>query len=102
MATKKKDPDATLDYGFNWNAPSPQGPYLEPGDTITNSTWTLEDPPDNALVIGATSIDDTTHTVTIVWLSAGTIGNVYKLANHITTAAGRTDERSLSIEIKEM
>jgi hypothetical protein len=97
LTFKLKDPDAILDYGFNWQAE--EDPYLEQGDSIATSTWSVA-APDNNLTIGSSSID-TTQTITIVWISAGTLGVVYTLTNQITTAAGRTDNRSMFIEIKQ-
>lgn len=34
-----------------------------------------------------------------VWLSGGTTGAVYSVANRVTTSAGRIDERTLTIRV---
>lgn len=89
-----KDPDATLDYEFDWAAPPPLGPWLPDGDTITASTWAVPE--------GITKASDShTDTTTTIWLSGGTAGASYKLTNHITTAAGRIDDRSRYITVKD-
>lgn len=80
-----KDPNAILDYENDWSA------WLD-GDTITASTWTAP------TGITATTSSNTTTTAT-VWLSGGTIGETYKVVNHITTTAGRQDDRSLVIRM---
>lgn len=80
-----KDPAAVLDYGLDWSE------WLPDGDTIAASTWTVP--------TGLTVDSDTFNDVhTTVWLSGGTAGQVYQVVNQITTAEGRTDERTLVIQ----
>lgn len=82
-----KDPSAMLDYGVDWT------PFLG-DDTISTSTWTVP--------TGITSSNESqTSTTTTIWLSGGTAGAVYALINRITTAAGRTDERTLRVKIED-
>jgi len=88
-----KDPDAVLDYTVDWTA------WLPSGDTITASTFTVNSDADNAVVVDDQLND--AHTTT-VWLSGGVAGQKYTVTNHITTAAGRQDDRSLTITIKEL
>lgn len=86
ITTIEKDPDANLDYGFLW------GKWLGT-DTIVQSTWIVPD--------GLTSINSTfTSNTTIVWVSGGILGQTYTITNRITTAAGRTDDRSITLYIK--
>jgi hypothetical protein len=81
-----KDPSAVLDYGCDWTD------WLA-GDTISISAWVIP--------AGLTEEDSgKTDTLTTVWLSGGTLGNRYTITNTITTAGGRTDERSLILVIK--
>ena len=84
----KKDPDAILDWVWDWNE------WLDDGETITNSQFIT--------TVGLTidSIANTTKTAT-VWLSGGTAGQVYQVTNRITTTAGRTDDRSITIRVTE-
>lgn len=88
MARYLKDPNAVLDYGFDWGTDGWLG-----ADTIATSTWTVP--------AGLTS-EATTNTATTatVWLSGGTAGQVYEVTNRIVTAAGRTDERSFTIRVE--
>lgn len=91
MPTMKHDPDAVLDYGIDWK------PWLVSGDTITTSSWEISEG-DGALAIDSEFSDS--H-VAGVWLSGGNNGVKYKVTNHIMTAAGREDDRSLTILVQE-
>jgi hypothetical protein len=95
VQTFRKDPDATLDYGFDWEAPADEGgPYLESAETISASVWTVPD--------GLTEVsDEADDTTTKVWISGGTAGNSYTVSNKITTSEGRIDERSFVIIVGE-
>lgn len=86
MTQYLKDPDAILDYVFDWS------PYLEAGETITDKTVTV----DAGLTLDSHSVDDSSVTV---WLSGGTVRTTYKVACLITTSAGRTDERTMTIKV---
>lgn len=88
--TFRKDPDAKLDYGIDWNTDG----YLATGETISASTWTVP--------TGITEVSsEFSGTVTKIWLSGGTAGETYTIANRITTTAGRIDERSFDIVVEE-
>ena len=83
-----KDPSAVLDYVFDWTG------WLATGETITDHTITA----DPGIVV-----DSSTENAGIVtvWLSGGTAGENYKVACLIVTSAGRTDERTINIQIQE-
>ena len=83
-----KDPNARLDYGFDWAA------WLGT-DTITASTWAV-DPSGPTL-----SSQTFSTTRTTVWVAGGAAGTSYKITNHITTAAGREDDRTFKLKVKE-
>jgi len=89
MALIIKDPAATLDYQRDW------GPWLATvDDSIDTSTWTVP--------TGITKTDESNTTTTAtVWLSGGTAGQSYSVTNRIVTAGGRTDERSIQIDVRE-
>ena len=84
-----KDPDAVLDYTLDWTK------WLdEVGDTIETSTWIVP--------AGLTKVTETnTAKLATVWLSGGTVGENYTVTNRITTAAGRADDRSITIRVRE-
>lgn len=82
----EKDPDAILDYQINWAT------WLST-DTIGTSTWTVP--------TGITKVSDTNTTTTAtIWLSGGTADTDYRLVNRITTANGRTEERSIWVKVR--
>lgn len=81
-----KDPDEVLDYVRDWSA-------ILGDDTIATSTWVVPS--------GITKNSDTnTTTTTTVWLSGGTLGEDYALVNRITTAGGRTLDKTLTFMIR--
>lgn len=82
-----QDPDANLDYIWDWSD------WLAPGETISSSVFTVS----AGLDLGTTSSTLATATA---WLSGGEPGTPYLVANRITTSAGRIDERSITIRIK--
>ena len=81
-----KDPDAVLDYEFDWSA------WLG-ADTIVSHT---------ATVTGATRDSSANSTTAVtVWVSAGTAGTTATVACRIVTTAGRTDERTITLNIRQ-
>jgi hypothetical protein len=84
-----KDPQAQLDYLIDWAA------WLG-ADTIATSTWVSSDP--TVLVV---EIETNTPTTATVWLSGGVDRERYTVTNTITTVGGRTDERTISVRIKQ-
>lgn len=85
-----KDPDATLDYSFDW------GPWLM-NDTIATSTWTINT---SGLSVVPAS-ESFTDTVTTMFLTGGAVNEKYVVTNTITTAGSRTDERSILIRVRD-
>jgi hypothetical protein len=82
----RKDPDAVLDYAVDWSH------WLD-DDTIDASEWVVPD--------GIEKDSDTnTTTIATVWLSGGTLGATYTLVNHITTAAGRENDQTITIKVR--
>ena len=83
-----KDPGAKLDYHFDWIN------WLEPGETITASTFDVT----AGITVESTEMVTTNTTV---WLSGGRGGQNYQITNRITTSAGRVDERSIIIRVRD-
>jgi hypothetical protein len=89
MAVYKKDPNATLDYTFDW------APYLTPiADTIASATFVFD------AALTKVSQSNTTMTAT-AYMSGGTLGEKHTLTCRIVTAGGRTDDRSITLLIVE-
>lgn len=91
MSFKKqyeKDPDAVLDYGIDW------ADWVPSSDSIVSSSWSAP----VGITVDSDSLNDT---VCVVWLSGGTVGQIYEVTCHITTDDGREDDRSLLIKVVE-
>ena len=81
-----KDPDAVLDYEFDWSD------WLASGEAISSHTVTVAS--------GLTKDSDTeSGGVVTIWLSGGTAGTTYTVACKIVTDGGRTDERTVEIRV---
>ena len=85
--TFTKDPNAVLDYSIDWTR------WLA-GDQIATSEWIVPS--------GLTKMADSkTSTSATAWISDGSVGQSYTVTNRITTAAGRTEDRSFTIRVEE-
>ncbi len=96
-----KDPDAVLDYKIDFAAltnGNGDTDWLDTDNTETISSKTV------TVETGITKDSDTlgdTNTSVVIWLSGGTAGNDYSVACEIVTSAGRTDERTITIQVRE-
>lgn len=90
---KIKDPDAKLDYPFDWRPKSNgngDSDWLAPDEEIVSYVITADE--------GITIISDSQNNgIVTVWLSGGEMGKWYDVACKITTSAGRTDKRTVHI-----
>lgn len=84
-----QDPQAVLDYPFDWSI------YLAGGDTIQTSVFVA----DSGVVVESDTILD--PLTTVVWLSGGTKGKRYAVTNHVLTVGGRDDEWTIYVLVKE-
>lgn len=81
-----KDPDAVLDYTFDWSD------WLADSETIATSAFTV--------ATGLTKDSESNTTISAkVWLSGGSVGERYRITNRITTNQGRTDDRSALVRV---
>ncbi len=84
-----KDPQAVLDWAFDWSR------WLAAGETITGTPVVTVD-------AGLTKDSQSnTGTRVTVWVSGGTRGTTYKVACRVTTDQGRTDERTIAIRVTD-
>ena len=89
MKTYTKDPAAKLDYKFDWTA------YLtDISDTIASVQFEA----DPSLTTSNPTF--TTNTAT-VWVAGGVVDSQVTVTCRITTAAGRIDDRTILLKIKE-
>ena len=87
--TIKKDPEAVLDYTFDWTE------WL---DDVVDTISTRVASADAGIVVDSSAIVGKKVTI---WLSGGTAGTTYRVECKITTVGGRTDERSIWIKVVE-
>lgn len=93
MATTfTKDPNAVLDYVFDWTA------WLRSGESIAVSQITVSNTNVNGLTVNSTANDASTATI---WLAGGVAGRVYSVVNQITTDMGRTELKSINIRVAD-
>lgn len=90
-----QSPGARLDYLHDWGVFLAE---LGGSDTLTAATWVVH--PDDADDLTVTAAD-LTSTTTRVWVEGGTIGNQYRLVNHVTTAGGRESDWTLIVAVDE-
>lgn len=99
-----KDPAAVLDYTWNWGIPTTEHPipWLTDGETITAHTITVTDTDGLAEAI----VNVASHGVSVdlknvtAWITGGTAGRVADVVCHITSSAGREDDRRIRLHIK--
>ncbi len=87
MATWVKDPNAILDYKWDYAS------WLEPGDTIAAHEVVIV----GTVVLGVNSHDDTSVTA---WLSGGTEGERARVTVRVTTVDGRVDDRTSVVDVR--
>lgn len=89
------DPDAVLDYPFNW------AEWLEPiNDTIVTATVEASTITDDTTPVDVSLVTNDATSVT-AWVSGGTLGNTYTLTCRIVTTDGRTEDQSATLVIQE-
>lgn len=92
MTLLLKHPDATLDYSVDWGAE-----YLC-GDALAESNWTVIPAEAGGVEIVSDRYD---LLVTTVQVSGGIAGRIYRLTNHVLTAEGREDSRSIMLRVEK-
>ena len=85
VPTIQKTVPGVLDYPFDWAA------WLA-GDTITSHDVTVG----SGITLDR---DERAGAVVVAWLSGGVNGQSYLVRCRITTAAGRTEERTISVVV---
>jgi hypothetical protein len=92
MTLLLKDPEALLDYSVDWGAD-----YLA-GDVLTESGWTVSPAEAGGVTIAGSRFDLLMSTVTV---GGGAPGRLYRLTNHVVTAEGREDSRSIMLRVEK-
>lgn len=93
MTVYAKDPASVVDYSFDWSG------WLTPGETISEDTWSIDPASGGAPTLGSEIGAGNTRGI---YVSGGIPGHRYRLSCLITTDAGRTAERSVTLRVMEM
>lgn len=90
-----KDPDARLDYQFDWSL------WLQVGETITDSEFLVE----SSEAITTFAIEPSTQEIdgglTTFWATGGVATETVEITNRITTSAGRIDDKTSRLRVRE-
>lgn len=89
-----KDPAANLDYSIDWSD------WLPSGSTITASSWTLEDVAGDTTPLSGSGAQIISSNKTVITISGGTSGYIYKVYNQITTSGGLIEKRYFRIKVQ--
>jgi hypothetical protein len=92
MSFLLKDPEAVLDYAIDWGAE-----YLS-GDALADSSWSIHPEEPGGAAIAGSQFD---LLVTTVQVAGGINGKIYRVTNHVTTASGREDSRSIILRVEK-
>ena len=92
MTLLLKDPEATLDYSVDWGAE-----YLS-GDALATSGWTVSPAEEGGVAIVSDRFDLLIATAEV---AGGIAGRTYRLTNHVVTAEGREDSRSIMLRVEK-
>ena len=94
-----KDPDAVLDYKWDWKAltnGTGLDDWLGEGETISSF---------NVIAPAGITLDSSTltdsNTSVVAWLSGGSLGRTYTITCQVVTTDDREDDRSIFITVKE-
>lgn len=93
------DPDATLDYRWDWKSLTNGYGYsdwLGSEEIITSHTITA----DSGITVDSSALASTS-TAVVAWISGGTAGTNYNVTCHIVTSQGREDDRTIRLMVRQ-
>lgn len=87
-----KDPDAKLPFSVDWSA------WLaNEGDTAASVTWITPD----GIVRETSPAPTVANGIATAWFSGGTDRTDYLITCRLTTTAGRVDDRTVTIKVRQ-
>ena len=86
LTTFIKDPNAVLDYVWDWTSWLGDDTLATKTVTVTAAVGDL-----TPIVVDSSAV---VGPLVTVWLSGGTVGTTYPVTCRITTAGGRTEDRT--------
>ena len=90
IADYTKDPNAVLDYSIDWSA------WLPSGDTIASVEWSA-----TGVTVSSLPAPSVASGIATVWILGGTADSDGVVTCQVTTTAGRVDERSIRIRVRD-
>lgn len=84
-----QSPGALLDWTLDWSS------VLMPGEALSSSLWFV----DNDVI--TLSLPSHTPNAATVWITGGVDGGSYRLTNRTSSNAGRTDDRTIAVLIRQ-
>jgi len=87
-----KDPEASLDYAVDWGLE-----YLE-ADALVSSSWSVAPNEAGGVAIAYSRFDEKVATAQV---GGGLAGRLYRLTNHVMTASGLEDNRSVMLRVEK-
>lgn len=97
-----QDPSEILDYTLDWTALLVEGDSLaaviflpDSGLNLLSQDFTNEG------TLWWLQANNTNRSIATVWLYGGNVGSLYNVSCHITTVAGRQENRTFQIKIQE-
>ena len=84
-----KDPQAVLDYAFDWSD------WLAESESVISATVTMT--PTGLTKPSQSIIGDRV----VFWLSGGTVGATYTVTCHVTTNQGRQEDRTMKVTVRQ-
>lgn len=97
LTTYNKDPEAVLDYIFDWSS------WLATGEEISTEVVSISlaagsYEPTITLELDSEEFDESTVTA---WISGGTMSTTYRVECKITTNSNRVDVRGILIRVTD-
>ena len=97
----EKVPSDQPDYKMDWRGSiADGGPFLEDGETISSSSWTITEPDGESPVQLSQESESNTNDDATIQVSGGTVNKTYRCTNTIQTSLGRTWNKTLQVSIK--
>ena len=96
MITFNKDPNAKLDYSFDWRE------WLVADTIFSHSLMVDPTAEEGGLTVATEPAPTENNGIVTFWLQGGNDGETYNVTCRVQTPAGRTDDRTMKIRIKQL
>lgn len=97
----EKDPNAILDYLWNWGGWLADGETIASADVLPVGVALAAGKPAPAIVAGSSAAGAVANGAVLAWLSGGVVDADASATCRVTTSAGRVDDRTITFTIVE-